>query len=47
MCACVQGFSGLEKFTFLMNIPKPMTKNNYNKLIKTLNVLKLLQRNND
>ena len=45
MRACGQGFSGLEKFSSLMNIPKPMTKNNYNKLIITLNVLKMLQKN--
>ena len=45
MRACGQGFSGLEKFTSLMNIPRPMAKNNYNKLIKlSLNVLKLLQK---
>ena len=44
MRACGQGFSGLEKFTSLMNIPKPVAKNNYSKLIKTLNVLKLLQK---
>ena len=36
MRACGQGFSGLEKFTSLMNIPKPITKNIYNKLIKTV-----------
>ena len=45
MRACGQGFSGLEKFTSLMNIPKSMTENNYNKLIKlSLNVRKLLQK---
>ena len=36
MRAWGQGFSGLEKFTSLMNIPKPLTKNSYNKLIKTV-----------
>ena len=43
MPACGQGFSGSEKFTSLMNIPKPIIKNNYNKLIK-MNVLKMLQK---
>ena len=27
------GHSGIEKFTHLMNLPKPMTKNNYDKII--------------
>ena len=35
MRAYGQGFSRLENFTSLMNIPKPITKNNYNKLIIT------------
>ena len=30
------GHSGIEKFTHLMNMPKPMTKNNYNKIIKQM-----------
>ena len=45
MRACGQGFSALEKFTSFMNILKPMTINNYNKIIKlSLNVLKLSQK---
>ena len=44
MRACGQGFSGLEKLGSLMNIPIPVAKSNFNKLIKTLNVLKLLQK---
>ena len=28
------GHVGIEKFTDLMNMPKPMTKNNYDKIIK-------------
>jgi hypothetical protein len=30
------GHAGLEKFTSLMNIPPPMTRNNYDKLAKTI-----------
>ena len=29
MRSCGQGYAGLEKFTFCMNLPKPMTKMNY------------------
>ena len=32
MRAIGQGFAGLETFTTLMNMPRPMTKNNYNKI---------------
>ena len=31
MRACGQGYAGLEKFVSLMNLPKPMTSNNYEK----------------
>jgi hypothetical protein len=31
-----QGHAGLEKFTTLMDMPKPMTRNNYNKLVNNL-----------
>ena len=35
------GHSGIEKFTSLMNMPKPMTQNNYDKIAaKILNVTK-------
>ena len=34
MRSCGQGFSGIEKFTSLMNMPKPMTRNNYDKIVK-------------
>ena len=36
MRACGQGHAGVEKFTTLMDMPKPMTKNNYNKIVKKL-----------
>ena len=36
MHACGQGYSGIEKFTSLMNIPKPMTANNYDKIVTIL-----------
>ena len=36
MRACGQGHAGVEKFTTLMDMPKPMTKNNYNKVVKKL-----------
>ena len=32
MRSCGQGFAGLEKFNFGMNMPKPMTRRNYDKL---------------
>ena len=34
MSSSGQGFSGIEKFTNLMDMPKPMTKNNYDKIVK-------------
>ena len=35
------GHSGIEKFTSLMNMPKPMTQNNYDKItLKISNVTK-------
>ena len=36
MRALGQGHSGLEKFTSLMGMPKPMTQNNYDKLVETI-----------
>ena len=32
MRSCGQGFGGMERFAVCMNMPKPMNKNNYNKL---------------
>ena len=29
-----KGFSGIEKFANLMDVPKPMTKNSYDKIVK-------------
>ena len=29
MRSCGQGYAGIEKFTSLMNMPKPMKQNNY------------------
>ena len=31
MPSCGQGYAGIEKSTSLMNMPRPMTKNNYDK----------------
>ena len=39
MTACGQGYAGLEKLTALMNLPKPMTANNYDKIVNRLNVV--------
>ena len=36
MRAIGQGYSGLEAFTSLMNLPKPMTSNNYDNIINRL-----------
>ena len=36
MHAFGQGFAGLEKFTTLMNMPKAMTQNNYDKIVMTV-----------
>ena len=33
MRTCGQGHAGIETFTTLMNIPKPMTVKNYNKIV--------------
>ena len=33
MRACGQGHAGIETFTSLMNMPRPMTANNYDKII--------------
>ena len=34
--ACGQGYAGLEKFVSLMNHPKKMTSNNYDKIVTKL-----------
>ena len=34
MRSCGQGYAGIEKFTMLMDMPKPMTGKNYNKLVQ-------------
>ena len=34
MRACGQGHAGLERFSCLMNLPKPMTHNNYDKILE-------------
>ena len=31
MRSCGQSYAGIEKFTSLMNMPRPITKNNYDK----------------
>lgn len=31
-----QGYSGVEKFTMLMNMPRPMTRGNYDKIVTSL-----------
>lgn len=36
MRACGQGYAGLDKFLSLMNLPKPMTANNYDKIVKRM-----------
>ena len=36
MRACGQGYAGLETFTSLMNMPKPITANNYDKIVNVL-----------
>ena len=37
--ACGQGYAGLEKLTALMNLPKPMTTNNYDKIVNRLKLV--------
>ena len=39
MRSCGQGYVGLEKLKALMNLPKPMTANNYDKTVNRLNVV--------
>ena len=39
MRACGQAYAGLEKLPSLMNLPKPMTANNYSKIVNRLNVV--------
>ena len=34
MRSCGEGYTGLEKFSYLMNFPMPMTANNYDKIVK-------------
>ena len=36
MRSCGQGYAGLENFTSFMNMPKPMTQNNFDKIVKTV-----------
>ena len=36
MTACGQHYARLEKFSSLMNVPVPMTANNYDKIVKKL-----------
>ena len=36
MRSCGEGYARLEKFSYLMNFPMPMTANNYDKIIKKL-----------
>ena len=43
MKTCSQGYDRLKKFVFLMNLPKPMTVNNYDKIVgKLVNVTKAI-----
>ena len=39
MRACGQGYAGLENLTALLNLPKPMTVNNYDKIVDRLSVV--------
>ena len=39
MRACGHGYADLEKLTTLMNLPTPMTANNYDKIVNQLNVV--------
>ena len=39
MRACGQGYAGLEKLTAIMNLPKPMTANNYDKIVNRINIV--------
>ena len=36
MRACGQGYAGMEKYCTLMNMPKLITQNNYNKIVTTI-----------
>ena len=36
MRSCGQGYAGIQKFTMLMNMPKPMTANNYDKMTNNI-----------
>ena len=36
MRACGQGYGGLKTFSAVMNLPGPMTSNNYNKIVENL-----------
>ena len=43
MRAIGQGHSRIEKFTSLVNLPKPMTQNNYDKIVnKITDVVKIV-----
>ena len=39
MRAYEEGYAGLERLTALMNLPRPMTANNYDKIVHRLNVV--------
>ena len=39
MRAYEEGYAGLERLTALMNLPRPMTANNYDKIVDRLNVV--------
>lgn len=36
MHACGQGYNGIEKFCILMNLPRPITQNSYDKIANTI-----------
>ena len=46
MRSCAQGYSGLSRFVSLMDMSKPMTANNYNKIVlKFTNAAKSVPEN--
>ena len=48
MRSCGQGYSGFSRFVSLMDMPKPMTANNYNKIvIKLTNAVKSVAEDTD
>ena len=36
MRVCGRGYAGLERFTALMNLPRPVTQSNYDKIVKRI-----------